>query len=162
MSTKKPYGPEVVPKIPAGPALQLLGTLRNAESLERLHRVHLSIVLNMAGLTSAAVFRVFSTPSKPKLYLTVIGGVTAAILNWFWSRRVVRNDDRLGYWNSKIEELERVCGIEGGVAIYTAPEYQVLRTASLRSRVGWRLLVIGFIVMWVWISFLALLAALLK
>ncbi|MFZ2886303.1 MAG: hypothetical protein WA021_00610 [Minisyncoccia bacterium] len=144
--------------ISAGLVFSGLCNIRNNETLLRLHRAHLSIALNLTGVV-AALLRLASFPdSKLELGFFVVAGVVAIIFNFLWYRVVERNSQWLDYWNDKLVELERVCGMEGAVRIYTSERFSGQREGRIRFRGGWQLFTAMLMLFWGSVAAMAFIA----
>ena len=134
--------------IPPGFVFSSLCTIRNNETLLRLHRAHLSVALNLTGLT-ASMLRLTTLPeSHVEVSFYAVGGVLAILLNYLWFKVIERNSAWLDIWNEKLIELERSSGIEGGIRVYTSVSFTAQRAKRTRFHGGWWLFTVAVVVWW--------------
>lgn len=148
-------------EIASGLAFNGLISLRNMEGQLRWSGAQLGIILNMTGWATVALRMIswFTTTRNPKLpyefyiekWAILIGCLAFASAN-FILHEIQKRDTRLmEYWNKCIGDLEKANGIQGGVKVFTTPEYERLQRS--RSRISNRLRILSFLSIIIWLIF---------
>ena len=134
--------------VSAGLIFSGLCSIRNNETLLRLHRAHLSVALNLTGIT-ASMLRLATFPaSRVEVSCYAAGGVLAIILNYLWFKVIERNSAWLDFWNEKLIELEQICGLDGGIRVYTSVRFTAQRAMRTRFHNGWWLFTVMVMLYW--------------
>lgn len=142
----KDQTPKPIP-IGSGPMAIALASIRNTEAYLRWQGAQWVIALNLSSIV-AVLYRFISKPETPELFVLAVGCVVIATLDYEWYN-VLRRDGRLlALWSTKFTEHESANGIDGGVKVFTSPEYTGL--SSSRDRLQRRLerITVGFIIIW--------------
>ena len=135
MTEEKSTGIKPVP-IGSGPMAIALASIRNMEAYLRWQGAQWVIALNLSAFV-ALLYRLLSKLDTPELIILAIGCIGIAVLNYEWYSVVRRNGRLFDFWNKKFAEHETANGIDGGVTIFTSPEYANL--ADSRERLQLRL-----------------------
>ena len=117
--------------ITSGLAFSGICNVRNTEAHLRWLGAQLGFFLNLPAF-AAVVFRLIMLPAKPELAVIAVGGVLFFIANLFLLQVLRRDTRHLDLWNDKLDELEKVNGIEGGVQIFSSRRYRKLRSGRQR------------------------------
>lgn len=130
-SNAVPPGRPVQPRIPIGAGQAFIG-LCNARGValqlfySRVIQIFLS---NTAGIVSAISFLSVAThPTRNSLFLLAGGCLVAAVLQVAAGYVVAGSAARIELWTGKLVELENVNRIDGGVLIFSSPEYDLLKS----------------------------------
>lgn len=122
--------------------------MRNTEAHLRWLGAQLSFFLNLPAI-AAVVFRLITPPATRELAIIVFGGSIFAVANLFLLQVLRRNTRHIDLWNDKLDELERVNGIEGGVEVFSSRRYRKLRNSRQRLHRRLELAMICCMVGWV-------------
>ena len=117
--------------ITSGLAFSGICNVRNTEAHLRWLGAQLSFFLNLPAFGAVAL-RLIAFPAKPELVLIFVGSIILIAANFFLLHVLRRDTRHLDLWNDKLDELERVNGIEGGVEIFSSRRYRKLRSARQR------------------------------
>lgn len=123
----KPEPPSTTSPIAAGLAFAGLVQTRNTEATLRWLGFQFALGLNIAGLASFGLW-LLQEPVNPVLAFLLFGCSAALFGNRVYFTVLARDGKFLGLWNNKGIELEEANGIEGGVKIFSSPEYIDLKS----------------------------------
>ena len=133
---KTPFAePKTVP-IASGSMAIALASIRNMEAYLRWQGAQWVIALNLTAFV-ALLYRFLAKPDVPEMIVLAIGCGGVAVLDYEWYNVVRRNGRLFDYWNRKFKEHEELNGIDGGLRIFTALEYDNL--SGSRERLQRRL-----------------------
>jgi hypothetical protein len=152
-----PYAPP--PEITATSAYGTLGIMRGHEVTMRWEGAKLGMYFNFPGF-AGVVSLLIANNSRLTFGLIVVGALFFALLNQYLYKSIRRSGRHFRLWNAKMIELEEKCGIEGGVRIFTSPEYEKLQQDRLKIQDLLLLVTHICIVMWGAVCLMALGAAL--
>jgi|CXWL01.1.fsa_nt_gi hypothetical protein len=154
-STETETGKEIPDSKPiaAGLAFSGLVQIRNTEATLRWQGFQFAVGLNIAGWGAVGVW-LLNNPTLPVLQVMFVVCFGALAGNRVYFSVLARDGKFMGLWNAKSIELEQANAIEGGVKIFSSPEYldlksraptiqQVLRRTIIFASVVWGLGVIG-------------------
>lgn len=122
--------PKPVP-IGSGPMTIALASIRNMEAYLRWQGAQWVIALNLSAFV-ALLYRLLAKPEIAEVVVLAIGCAGVASLDYEWYSVVRRNGRLFDFWNRKFREHEEANGIDGGVRIFTSPEYHNLTDARNR------------------------------
>ena len=154
MATEAAEGEKPTPKpITSGLAFSGVCNVRNTEAHLRWQGAQVSFLLNLPAFAAVA-FRLIVPPGIKELALIFAGSFIFAVANLFHLQVIRRDNKHLDLWNDKLDELERMNGIEGGIRVFSSRRYRKLRNGRqrLQSRldfamiiciVGWALIAIA-------------------
>lgn len=140
--------------ISSGLAFSGVCNVRNTEAHLRWLGAQLSFFLNLPAWAGIA-FRLTSEPKNPELLILVGGGLFFAAANYFLYEVIKRDSRHLDLWNDKLDELERVNGIEGGTEVFSSRRYRRLRGSRQRLQARLQYAMVGSTVMWVLFAIVA-------
>lgn len=121
--------------------------MRNTEAHLRWLGAQLSFFLNFPAFAGAA-FRLITPPGPRELALLCVGSVLFAIANFFLFYIIQRDSKHLALWNDKLDEIERVNKIEGGVEIFSSRRYRRMRNSRQRLQRRLEFAMVACIVGW--------------
>lgn len=146
-----PKKPEPVP-IASGLAFSGLCNVRNTEGHLRWLGAQLGFFLNLPAWAGVAL-RLTTAPEThlkwPELAVLFGGCLFFAVANIFLLEIIKRDSALMDLWNDKLDELERVNGIQGGVQIFSSRRYRRLRGSRGRLQVRLQHAMFGSTVVWV-------------
>ncbi|MFZ2556185.1 MAG: hypothetical protein WAZ27_04615 [Minisyncoccia bacterium] len=132
MATETEKEAKPTPKpIASGLAFSGICNVRNTEAHLRWLGAQVSFFLNLPAF-AGAVFRLVAKLEVPELVAIAIGGFLLVGANEFLRQFIKRDNKLMDLWNDKLDELERVNGIEGGVQVFSSRRYRRLRTSRTR------------------------------
>ncbi len=134
--------------IAAGLAFSGLCNVRNTEGHLRWLGAQLSFFLNLPAWAGVA-FRFTSSPKVPELIILLVGAGFFAVANMFLHEIIKRDSKLMDLWNDKLDELERVNKIEGGVEIFSSRRYRKLRGSRARLQFRLQHAMVASTVIWV-------------
>lgn len=136
MSTPEGGTPSKPTPIGSGPMAISIASIRNMEAFLRWQGAQWVIALNLTAFV-ALLYRFLAQPDVAELMVLAIGCGGVAVLDYEWYNVVRRNGRLFDFWNRKFQEHEEANGIEGGVQIFTSPEFHSL--SGSRERLQRRL-----------------------
>jgi hypothetical protein len=148
--------PRLPPKaIASGLAFAGLAQVRNMEAQLRWQGFQFALGANIAGWGALGIW-LLNTPTRLELLAMVAACLGALFANRVHFSVLARDGKFMGVWNDKAIELENRNGIEGGVKIFSSPEYlelksrkptiqQVLRRSIIVSSMIWGVYLVGII-----------------
>lgn len=133
--------------ITSGLAFSGICNVRNTEAHLRWLGAQLGFFLNLPAWTGVA-FRFTAEPKPPELLILIGGSLFFAVANYFLYEVIKRDSRHLDLWNDKLDELERINGIEGGVEVFSSRRYRRLRSSRQRLQMRLQYAVVGSTVVW--------------
>lgn len=113
--------------IASGLAFAGLAQTRNTEATLRWQGFQFALGLNIAGLSGVGIW-LLQEPTNLTLAFLLLGCLSALAANRAYFSVLARDGKFIEVWNDKMIELERANGIEGGVKIFSSPQYLELKT----------------------------------
>lgn len=133
--------------IAAGLAFAGLMQTRNTEATLRWLGFQFALGLNIAGWSAIGVWLLNNpTPLVLQIMLTVCLGALCG--NRVYFSVLARDGKLMGLWNAKAIELEQINGIEGGVKIFSSPEYRNLKSRAPTIQQVLRRVIISASMLW--------------
>lgn len=146
--TQQPENPErKATPIASGSMAIALASIRNAEAYLRWQGAQWVIALNLSAFV-ALLYRLLAKPDIAEIIVLAIGCIGVASLDYEWYSVVRRNGRLFDFWNRKFEEHERLNGIDGGITVFTAPEYHNLSGSRERLQRRLERISVIFVVGW--------------
>jgi len=112
--------------IASGLAFSALAQTRNTEATLRWLGFQFALGLNIAGLSGVIVW-LLQQPSQLVLLFLLVTCLWAVGGNRVYFTVLARDGKFMGLWNEKMIELEQANSIDGGVKIFSSPEYLELK-----------------------------------
>lgn len=134
--------------IAAGLAFSGLLQTRNTEATLRWQGFQFALGLNITGLGAIGLWLFNNNPTTLELQVLLVVCIGALSFNRTYFSVLARDGKFMGLWNAKAIELEQVNGIEGGVKIFSSPEYLDLRSREPTIQQVLRRTIIFVSVLW--------------
>ena len=143
---RKPQRVKPVP-IGSGPMTITLGSIRNTEATLRWQGAQWWIAANFSA-SVGLLFAILAATATWQFLVFAFASTLVSSLDFEWYSVLRRDGKLLNFWNTKLVEHEEANGIEGGVQIFTSPDYQKLSDSRVRLQRKLERITVVFIYTW--------------